>query len=132
LRSVVLQDWFCAATFLKLNASNLLVPTSGRASFAALAAFVALLIGLPLIASALGTKWIDLFSAFYRSGALVFGGGHVVLPLLHDAFIAPGWVSDEAFLAGYGAAQAVPGPLFTFAVYLGSIAVPSHRLLGAA
>lgn len=61
-----------------------------------------------------------LFSAFYRSGALVFGGGHVVLPLLRDAVVAPGWVSDSAFLAGYGAAQAVPGPLFTFAAYLGA------------
>ena len=66
-------------------------------------------------------KWpgIALFDAFYRSGALVFGGGHVVLPLLREAFVTPGWVSDDAFLAGYGAAQAVPGPLFTFAAYLG-------------
>jgi chromate transporter len=63
-----------------------------------------------------------LFAAFYRSGALVFGGGHVVLPLLHDAVVTPGWMSDNAFLAGYGAAQAVPGPLFTFAAYLGTVA----------
>ncbi len=63
-----------------------------------------------------------LFAAFYRAGALVFGGGHVVLPLLRDAVVTPGWVSDNAFLAGYGAAQAVPGPLFTFAAYLGTIA----------
>ncbi|HEX2941509.1 MAG TPA: chromate efflux transporter, partial [Rhodopila sp.] len=62
-----------------------------------------------------------LASAFYRSGALVFGGGHVVLPLLRNAVVAPGWVSDNAFLAGYGAAQAVPGPLFTFAAYLGAV-----------
>jgi chromate transporter len=62
-----------------------------------------------------------LFAAFYRSGALVFGGGHVVLPLLREAFVAPGWISDDAFLAGYGAAQAVPGPLFTFAAYLGAV-----------
>jgi chromate transporter len=65
---------------------------------------------------------LALFSAFYRSGALVFGGGHVVLPLLRSAVVAPGWVSDGAFLAGYGAAQAAPGPLFTFAAYLGAVA----------
>jgi chromate transporter len=64
---------------------------------------------------------LALFDAFYRSGALVFGGGHVVLPLLRDAVVAPGWVSDSAFLAGYGAAQAVPGPLFTFSAYLGAV-----------
>jgi chromate transporter len=63
-----------------------------------------------------------LFDAFYRSGALVFGGGHVVLPLLRSAIVDPGWVTPDAFLAGYGAAQAVPGPLFTFASYLGAIA----------
>jgi chromate transporter len=76
---------------------------------------------------------LALFSAFYRSGALVFGGGHVVLPLLRSAVVAPGWVSDGAFLAGYGAAQAVPGPLFTFSAYLGAVAhVPPGGLAGAA
>jgi chromate transporter len=74
-----------------------------------------------------------LVAAFYRSGALVFGGGHVVLPLLHAAVVDPGWVSDSAFLAGYGAAQAVPGPLFTFAAYLGAVAsVPPGGVVGAA
>jgi chromate transporter len=68
------------------------------------------------------TGKLALFDAFYRSGALVFGGGHVVLPLLRDAVVVPGWVSDNSFLAGYGAAQAVPGPLFTFAAYLGAVA----------
>ena len=63
-----------------------------------------------------------LAAAFYRSGALVFGGGHVVLPLLRTAVVDPGWVSESAFLAGYGAAQAMPGPLFTFAAYLGAVA----------
>jgi chromate transporter len=73
-----------------------------------------------------------LFSAFYRSGALVFGGGHVVLPLLRDAVVAPGWVSDASFLAGYGAAQAVPGPLFTFSAYLGTVAsIPPGGVAGA-
>jgi chromate transporter len=75
---------------------------------------------------------VALFEAFYRSGALVFGGGHVVLPLLREAFVTPGWVSDDAFLAGYGAAQAVPGPLFTFAAYLGTVVGPTpHGLAGA-
>jgi chromate transporter len=74
-----------------------------------------------------------LAAAFYRSGALVFGGGHVVLPLLHAAVVDPGWVSDSGFLAGYGAAQAVPGPLFTFAAYLGAVAsVPPGGGAGAA
>jgi chromate transporter len=75
---------------------------------------------------------LALFNAFYRSGGLVFGGGHVVLPLLRDAVVTPGWVSDNAFLAGYGAAQAVPGPLFTFAAYLGAVAgTPPGGVLGA-
>jgi chromate transporter len=75
---------------------------------------------------------IGLFDAFYRAGALVFGGGHVVLPLLHDAIVSPGWVSAQNFLTGYGAAQAMPGPLFTFAAYLGTIASAGpHGFLGA-
>ena len=79
------------------------------------------------------SQGIALFEAFYRSGALVFGGGHVVLPLLREAFVTPGWVSDDTFLAGYGAAQAVPGPLFTFAAYLGAVVrPPPHGLAGAA
>ena len=79
------------------------------------------------------SQGVALFDAFYRSGALVFGGGHVVLPLLRDAFVAPGWVSDDTFLAGYGAAQAIPGPLFTFAAYLGAVAEPApHGIAGAA
>jgi chromate transporter len=75
---------------------------------------------------------LGLFDAFYRAGALVFGGGHVVLPLLHDAVVSPGWVSPQNFLTGYGAAQAMPGPLFTFAVYLGTVATAGpHGLAGA-
>jgi chromate transporter len=77
---------------------------------------------IPLGAS--GYQGLALFNAFYRSGALVFGGGHVVLPLLQAEVVAPGWVTNEAFLAGYGVAQAVPGPLFTFAAYLGAVATP--------
>jgi chromate transporter len=108
-------------------------PVSRAAGIIALAAFFLLLIGLPLLRSLTGAPGVALLDAFYRSGALVFGGGHVVLPLLREAFVAPGWVSDDAFLAGYGAAQAVPGPLFTFAAYLGTVVSPSpHGLAGAA
>ena len=108
-------------------------PVSRRAGGVALALFVGLLLALPLLQRGLHSGPLGLFSAFYRSGALVFGGGHVVLPLLRTAFVPPGWVSDAQFLAGYGAAQALPGPLFSFAAYLGAIARPGgHRLAGAA
>ena len=86
--------------------------------------FFALLIGLPLAAASTGNHLLAVFDAFYRSGSLVFGGGHVVLPLLQAATVPPGWVGNDAFLAGYGAAQAVPGPLFTFAAYLGTVMGP--------
>ena len=92
-------------------------PVSRRGGVAALALFAALLVLPPLLGLAV-------FDAFYRSGALVFGGGHVVLPLLQAAVVTPGWVPREAFLAGYGVAQAVPGPLFTFAAYLGAVSGP--------
>jgi chromate transporter len=87
----------------------------------ALIAFFSLLIGLPFIASAMPNQGLALFDSFYRAGSLVFGGGHVVLPLLQAEVVPPGWVTNDAFLAGYGAAQAVPGPLFTFAAYLGAV-----------
>jgi chromate transporter len=85
-----------------------------------LALFFCLLAGLPILAAALPYQSVAEISAFFRSGALVFGGGHVVLPLLQAAVVPQGWVSNDAFLAGYGAAQAVPGPLFTFAAFLGA------------
>jgi chromate transporter len=97
------------------------MPVSRRAGFLALAAFLILLAGVLLVQLHPSQNAVGLFAAFYRSGALVFGGGHVVLPLLREALVTPGWVSDDAFLAGYGAAQAVPGPLFTFAAYLGVV-----------
>jgi chromate transporter len=108
------------------------MPVSKTAGVIALAAFFVLLVGLPALRILTGSFGIALFEAVYRSGALVFGGGHVVLPLLREAFVTPGWVSDNAFLAGYGAAQAVPGPLFTFGAYLGAVASPEHNLVGAA
>ncbi|WP_445928458.1 chromate transporter [Methylocystis sp. IM3] len=77
-------------------------------------------VGLPGLAEATKDHTVALISSFYRSGSLVFGGGHVVLPLLQQAVVARGWIGNDSFLAGYGAAQAVPGPLFTFAAYLGA------------
>lgn len=97
----------------------LALPVSQKAGVICLVLFALLLLGLPFMRG-----WgmsVAVFDAFYRSGALVFGGGHVVLPLLRDAVVTPGWVSDSTFLAGYGAAQAMPGPLFTFAAYLGAV-----------
>ncbi len=92
-----------------------------RVSIICLTLFAGLLFLLPIIREVTGSFWVAMFDSFYRSGALVFGGGHVVLPLLEQEFVPSGWVSEEAFLAGYGATQAVPGPLFTFAAYLGAV-----------
>ena len=94
---------------------------SRRAGMLALLVFFAVLLGLPLWVMATGSPLLALVEGFYRSGALVFGGGHVVLPLLQSTVVPSGAVSQSAFLAGYGAAQAVPGPLFTFAAYLGAV-----------
>jgi chromate transporter len=115
------------------STGHVVVPVSRTVGFAALAVFFLLLAGLPVLRGLGTSQSLALFEAFYRSGALVFGGGHVVLPLLREAFVTPEWVSDDTFLAGYGAAQAVPGPLFTFAAYLGAVVGPSpHGLAGAA
>ncbi len=95
--------------------------------------FFALLVVLPALAAASSSQWIALLDTFYRTGALVFGGGHVVLPLLQAEVVPSGWVSNDTFLAGYGAAQAVPGPLFTFSAFLGgSMNEGSTRLMSAA
>ncbi|AYG69841.1 MULTISPECIES: chromate efflux transporter [unclassified Rhizobium] len=95
--------------------------------------FFCLLVLLPIAANIIGSQGLSLFDAFYRSGALVFGGGHVVLPLLKAEVVNTGWVNADTFLAGYGAAQAVPGPLFTFAAYLGAVTgPPPHGVVGAA
>jgi chromate transporter len=103
-------------------AQTALAPGVGRGiAIGALAAFFALLIALPLLNAAFPNQALAEINAFYRAGSLVFGGGHVVLPLLQAAVVPPGWVTDDAFLAGYGAAQAVPGPLFTFSAYLGTV-----------
>ena len=107
-----------------LPSTQLRFPVSRRAGMAALALFAALFV-IPLLLFRLAGPAVVLFEAFYRSGALVFGGGHVVLPLLQAEVVTPGWVTNEAFLAGYGLAQAVPGPLFTFAAYLGAAMGPT-------
>ena len=123
--------WLCRASPATVS-GHVTMPVSRGVGLAAVATFFLLLIGLPILRGTGAPQSLALFDAFYRSGALVFGGGHVVLPLLREAFVTPGWISDDSFLAGYGAAQAVPGPLFTFAAYLGSIVKPSqHGIPGA-
>jgi len=101
------------------------VPFGRGLGAAALVLFFALLVVLPLARYATGDHVVAVIDSFYRSGALVFGGGHVVLPLLQAEVVPPGWVSREQFLAGYGAAQAVPGPLFTLSAYLGAVMQPA-------
>jgi len=96
------------------------LPVRPEAAWIALALYLLLLIGLPLLAALFPHSLIALSAILYRAGALVFGGGHVVLPLLRDPLLAGGWISDDRFLTGYGLAQAIPGPLFTFAAYLGA------------
>jgi len=123
--------WLCRGARTQAR-GHMAIPVSRHAGLVALAVFFALLAGLPILERFGAGPGVALFDAFYRSGALVFGGGHVVLPLLRTAFVTPSWVSDDSFLAGYGAAQAVPGPLFTFAAYLGTVVAPSpHGLPGA-
>jgi chromate transporter len=124
--------WLCRTSAAPAPAAaSLGASVSRRVGVLCLTIFFVLLAVLPLLGSA--RPGVALFDAFYRSGALVFGGGHVVLPLLSQAFVTPGWVNQDAFLAGYGAAQAVPGPLFTFAAFLGAVAGPSPRgVAGAA
>lgn len=100
---------------------DMAIPLGKTAGALSLTLFFVLLAGLPAASAIYQNHTLSLFDSFYRSGSLVFGGGHVVLPLLQSEVVPPGWVSNDAFLAGYGAAQAVPGPLFTFAAYLGAI-----------
>jgi chromate transporter len=109
------------------------VPISHWIGMAAWVLFFGLLVALPLVRQVAASQTVAVFDGFFRSGALVFGGGHVVLPLLQAEVVAPGWVTNEQFVAGYGAAQAVPGPLFTFAAYLGFVMQPEpNGLAGAA
>lgn len=104
--------------------TSLHVPIRHSVAISSLFIFVFLLVGVPILAGLVPNHAVALFSSFYRTGSLVFGGGHVVLPLLQAAVVPTGWISKELFLAGYGAAQAVPGPLFTFSAYLGAVMQP--------
>lgn len=111
---------------------HLSLSVSRRAGMVALALFAILFVIAPLLTARTGSHGFALFDAFYRSGSLVFGGGHVVLPLLQAETVTPGWISNADFLAGYGVAQAMPGPLFTFAAYLGAVmGPPPNGLAGA-
>ena len=101
------------------------MPVTLRTGAIALGLFLILLVALPLSGSAAPHSLLALAGVFYKAGALVFGGGHVVLPLLRDALVPQGWLSDDTFLAGYGVAQAIPGPLFTFSAYLGAVVAPA-------
>lgn len=95
---------------------------SRKFSWIAWTMFIALLVLLPVAARTAASYPLSLFDSFYRAGSFVFGGGHVVLPLLHEEVVPRGWISDNDFLSGYGLAQVVPGPLFTFAAYVGAAA----------
>ena len=111
---VFLRDKFVGVT------SSRRFPISKQLGICALVAFASLVIFLPVLRQATGNSALEMLDSFYRAGSLVFGGGHVVLPLLQSEVVENGWVTQDTFLAGYAAAQAIPGPLFTFAAYLGT------------
>jgi chromate transporter len=116
-----------------LPATAMRVPIGKGLALGSLALFFGLLVGLPIARQVVPSHALSVFDGFYRAGSLVFGGGHVVLPLLQAEVVPPGWVTNEEFVAGYGAAQAVPGPLFTFAAYLGAVMHrPPNGWMGAA
>lgn len=117
---------------LRTEHVSLGIDVSRKLAATSLLLFFAALIALPMLATAYPEHSFALIDSFYRSGSLVFGGGHVVLPLLQSEVVLPGWISNDAFLAGYGAAQAVPGPLFTFAAYLGTVMDPQPNGLAGA
>ena len=124
--------WLCRGDVAPVS-GHLDFPVTRLGGNIALVLFAALFLLSPVITAATRSHGLAVFDAFYRSGALVLGGGHVVLPLLQAQVVTPGWVSNEAFLAGYGLAQAVPGPLFTFAAYLGAVMGPEpNGLTGSA
>ncbi|WEX08027.1 chromate efflux transporter [Chelativorans sp. AA-79] len=124
--------WLCRSKAEAIS-GHMTFPVSHAVGTIALVLFFALLFGLPALVAATDAQGMAVFDSFYRAGSLVFGGGHVVLPLLETETVRTGWVSADQFLAGYGAAQAVPGPLFTFAAYLGTVLGPEpNGLVGAA
>ena len=126
-----LVGWLVLRPGVAARAGSDLRVVPRRFGIAALGLFTGLLLGLPLLNGA-GGHPLEFFEGFYRSGALVFGGGHLVLPLLHTRVVDPGWVTNDQFLAGYGAAQVVPGPLFSFSAYLGTVEGPApNGIVGA-
>ncbi|WP_148254531.1 chromate efflux transporter [Aidingimonas lacisalsi] len=128
-----LVGWWLCRDDNVAGGETLHFPVTKRAGGMALAVFGGLLAGLPLLALFSSSQGLSLLDAFYRAGALVFGGGHVVLPLLQAEVVQSGWVSSDVFLSGYGAAQAIPGPLFTFSAYLGAMMqTPPAGVPGAA
>ena len=123
----------CRRAVAGTQSTPLHVPIKRAVSIGALIVFAVLLAVLPLCARLSHNHAVELFDSFYRTGAMVFGGGHVVLPLLETSVVRTGWMGNQAFLAGYGAAQAIPGPLFTFSAYLGAAMAPApHGVVGAA
>lgn len=116
-----LAGWWLFKTHDESTTGSAKFLLSKRTGTICLTLFFILLGILPLLRELTGSYWIAVFDSFYRSGALVFGGGHVVLPLLEQELVPAGWIGNESFLSGYGATQAVPGPLFTFAAYLGAV-----------
>jgi chromate transporter len=126
---VILLSGFFGILFLKTDApSDLMsldIPVGRSVALASLALFVMLFLGIPVVAGLIPNHGLAMFDSFFRTGSLVFGGGHVVLPLLQAEVVSRGWISKDLFLAGYGAAQAVPGPLFTFSAYLGAAMHPA-------
>lgn len=123
--------WLCRGEPSEVT-GRLRLPVSRRGGAISLILFAALFVVPPLLVMTTDHQALALFDAFYRSGALVFGGGHVVLPLLQAEVVTPGWVTNESFLTGYGLTQAVPGPLFTFAAYLGAAMGPAPNGLAGA
>jgi chromate transporter len=127
-----LLGWRLFPGALAVRGTRARIPVGRRVGVCMLALFAALLVALPVGRELTGSPSLAVFDSFFRAGSLVFGGGHVVLPLLQSEVVPPGWVTNEEFVAGYGAAQAVPGPLFTFAAYLGAVRGPHpHGLAGA-
>ncbi|NMM50942.1 chromate transporter [Paenibacillus aquistagni] len=128
IMAAAVVGWFLYRQQQVKETTAFAVPIGRTIAVNSLILFGVLLVLLPLMRMWTGSDWVAMIDSFYRSGSLVFGGGHVVLPLLERELIPMGWLSENEFLAGYGAAQAVPGPLFTFAAYLGAI---SNGIFGA-
>ncbi|HEX5639851.1 MAG TPA: chromate efflux transporter, partial [Burkholderiaceae bacterium] len=123
--------WLMLRALPVASSHALIAPFPRGAAIAALALFAILLVGLPAAARVVHADVLELFAVFYQSGALVFGGGHVVLPLLQAQLVPSGWIDNDAFLAGYAVAQVVPGPLFTFAAFLGAAIPLPGGVIGA-